>query len=136
MYCRIAPSGQRGAFCNFLDLREHSEKREHFAILLTLGSILQYFQPSLRYHLSLRPLFCLFLSGCFTQVFISFFCKPAGQQSNVQTSLHTFTRAFAANIHTMVAYNKPLDSDFVTCASCIFCNNFVSGMQGFYFSKS
>ena len=27
------------------------------------GSILQYFQPSLRYHLSLRSLFCLFLSG-------------------------------------------------------------------------
>ena len=26
------------------------------------GSILQYFQPSLSYHLSLRPLFCLFLS--------------------------------------------------------------------------
>ena len=26
-------------------------------------SILQYFQPSLSYHLSLRPLFCLFLCG-------------------------------------------------------------------------
>ena len=26
-------------------------------------SILQYFRPSLSYHLSLRPLFCLFLSG-------------------------------------------------------------------------
>ena len=26
-------------------------------------SILQYFQPSLSYHLSLRPLFCLFLSS-------------------------------------------------------------------------
>ena len=26
-------------------------------------SILQYFQPSLSYHLSLRPLFCLVLSG-------------------------------------------------------------------------
>ena len=31
-------------------------------------SILQYFQPSLSYHLSLRSLFCLFLSGPFTQV--------------------------------------------------------------------
>ena len=30
-------------------------------------SILQYFRPSLSYHLSLRSLFCLFLSGCFTQ---------------------------------------------------------------------
>ena len=29
------------------------------------GSILQYFQPLLSYHLSLRHLFCLFLSGTF-----------------------------------------------------------------------
>ena len=33
-------------------------------------SILQYFLPSLSYHLSLRSLFCLFLSGRFRQVFI------------------------------------------------------------------
>ena len=32
------------------------------------GSILQYFRPSLSYHLPLRPLFCLFLSGCLRQV--------------------------------------------------------------------
>ena len=31
------------------------------------GSILQYFQPSLSYHLSFRSLFCLFLSGHYTQ---------------------------------------------------------------------
>ena len=31
-------------------------------------SILQYFSPSLTYHLSLRSLFCLFLSGRFTLV--------------------------------------------------------------------
>ena len=36
----------------------------------TKGSILQYFRPSLRYHLSLRSLFCLFLSGRFTQVLL------------------------------------------------------------------
>ena len=37
--------------------------------LLTLeGSTLQYFLPSLSYHLSLRSLFPLFLSGHFTQV--------------------------------------------------------------------
>ena len=29
----------------------------------SIESILQYFRPSLSYHLSLRPLFCLFLSG-------------------------------------------------------------------------
>ena len=33
-------------------------------------SILQYFRPSLSYHLSLRPLFCLFLSGHFAQVLL------------------------------------------------------------------
>ena len=35
------------------------------------GSILQYFQPSLSYHLSVRSLFCLFLSGRFTLVLLS-----------------------------------------------------------------
>ena len=34
------------------------------------GSILQYFRPSLRNHLSLRYLFCLFLSGCLRQVLL------------------------------------------------------------------
>ena len=33
-------------------------------------SIPQYFQPSLSYHLSLRSMFCLFLSGRFTQVLL------------------------------------------------------------------
>ena len=36
------------------------------------GSILQYFRPSLSYHLSLRYLFCLFLSDRFTQVLLYF----------------------------------------------------------------
>ena len=34
------------------------------------GSILQYFRPSLRYHLSLTSLFCLFLSGRLRQVLL------------------------------------------------------------------
>ena len=34
------------------------------------GSILQYFRPSISYHLSLRSLFCLFLSCRFTQVLL------------------------------------------------------------------
>ena len=33
-------------------------------------SILQYFQPSLSYHLLLSPLFCLFLGGRFKQVLL------------------------------------------------------------------
>ena len=34
------------------------------------GSILQYFRPSLSYHLSLRSLVCLFLNGRLTQVLL------------------------------------------------------------------
>ena len=34
------------------------------------GSILQYFRPSVSYHLSLRSLFCLFLSGRLRQVLL------------------------------------------------------------------
>ena len=34
------------------------------------GSILQYFQPSLSYHLPVRPLFCLFLNGHLRQVLL------------------------------------------------------------------
>ena len=40
------------------------------------GSILQYFRPSLSYHLSFRSLFCLFLSGRFTQVLHVFDWQP------------------------------------------------------------
>ena len=35
----------------------------------SLWSILQYFRPSLSYHLSLRSLFCIFLSGRFLHRF-------------------------------------------------------------------
>ena len=54
------------------------------------GSILQYFQPSLCYHLSLRSLFCPFLSGRFTQVLLyksyaliwcSIFCTKSRQNN-------------------------------------------------------
>ena len=37
---------------------------------MQVKSILQYFRPSLSYHLSLRSLFCIFLSGHFTQVLL------------------------------------------------------------------
>ena len=37
--------------------------------------ILQYFRPSLSYHLSYRSLFCLFLSGHFTQVLLYMISK-------------------------------------------------------------
>ena len=35
-----------------------------------MGSILQYFRPPFSYRLSLRSLFCLYLSGRFTQVLL------------------------------------------------------------------
>ena len=38
-------------------------------------SILQYFRPSLSYHLSLRPLFCLFLVGRLRQVLLYVFAE-------------------------------------------------------------
>ena len=47
------------------------------------ASILQYFQPSLSYHLSLRSLFCLFLSGRFTQILL-----VAGKESVGDYNLH------------------------------------------------
>ena len=34
------------------------------------GSILQYFRPALNYHVALRPLFCLLLSGRLRQVLL------------------------------------------------------------------
>ena len=34
------------------------------------GSFLQYFRPALSYNLLLRSLFCLFLSGRFTQILL------------------------------------------------------------------
>ena len=41
---------------------------------------LQYFRPSVSYHLSLRSVFCLFLSGRFTQVFTEVFCRECLHQ--------------------------------------------------------
>ena len=52
-------------------------------------SILQYFRPSLSYHLSQRSLFCLFLSGHFTQVLLYLF---QGSYRNGKTEFHDFSR--------------------------------------------
>ena len=59
--------------CFFLNtvkpaLRGHSKRRPKIGFksdypFMQVKSILQYFQPSLSYHLSKRPLFCLFLNG-------------------------------------------------------------------------
>ena len=44
------------------------------------GSILQNFRPSLSYHFSLRSLFCLFLSGLYTQVLLNLLFHLASKQ--------------------------------------------------------
>ena len=36
----------------------------------SLGGILQHFRPAISYHVSLRPSFCLFLSGLLRQVLL------------------------------------------------------------------
>ena len=48
------------------------------------GSILQYFWPALSYHLSLRSLFCLFLSGRFTQGLLCA-CQKENNKATDQT---------------------------------------------------
>ena len=55
-------------------------------------SILQYIRPSLRYHLSLRPLFCIFLSGRFRQVLLYISiqqkCSHQPQESVLNNSIN------------------------------------------------
>ena len=53
----------------------HSQKDQKLVFkknyrLMQVKSILQYFQPSISYHFSLRSLFHLFLSGVFTQTLL------------------------------------------------------------------
>ena len=66
---------------------------------MLLERILQYFRPSLRYHLSLKPLFCLFLSGSLSlrqvllyvdvRLFGALACTKITIGNNVQAS-HSF----------------------------------------------
>ena len=48
------------------------------------GSTLQYFRPQLSYHLSLRYLFDLFLSGRFTQVLVFNATKISGSSDSTK----------------------------------------------------
>ena len=54
------------------------------------GSILQYFRPSLSYHVSLRPLFCLFLGGDLRQVSLYTLSIDHFKQSLSNLSLFSF----------------------------------------------
>ena len=64
------------------------------------GSILKYFQPSLSYHLSLRSLFCLLLSGSFTQVLL--YCLSLYGPRCQQTCLRGFEHQWPCLISTFV----------------------------------
>ena len=55
-------------------------------------SILQYFRPSLRYHLSLRSLFWLFLNGRFTQVLLYCNKKNLDTMSSLRTKLQNLNK--------------------------------------------
>ena len=72
--------------CNKTCLKRPLKKktRNWFSRLIALNagqkycSILHYFRPTLSYHLSLRPLFCLFLSGRLRQVLL-YLLETSGQ---------------------------------------------------------
>ena len=58
-------------------LSGHSKKKTNYRLMqvksiaeCSKGSILHYFRPSLSNHLLLRSLFCLFFSGCLSQVLL------------------------------------------------------------------
>ena len=53
------------------------------------GSILQYFRPSLCYHLSLKYLFCLFLSGRLRQVLLYKLPKNISRREEQMTKTMT-----------------------------------------------
>ena len=57
----------------------------------SLWSILQYFRPSLSYHLSLRSLFCLFLSRCLRRVLLYMFMCRFVISLSVQHSVYFLT---------------------------------------------
>ena len=65
------------------------------------GSILQYFQPALSYHMALRPLFCPFLSGRLRQVSLYVYFNEttyrAGLQSTTPPQLQCYTRRRRSN---------------------------------------
>ena len=53
----------------------------------SMGSILQYFRPSLSYHLSFRPLFCLFLSDRLRQVLLYGGREDSGKNYDIMSIL-------------------------------------------------
>ena len=65
----LSSHSERRPKINFQDRLSLNEGQKYCRMLL--GSILQYFCPSFSYHVSLRPLFCIFLSGRLRQVLLN-----------------------------------------------------------------
>ena len=84
-------------------------------------SILQYFQPKISYHLSIRPLFCLFLSGRLRQVLLYLIIMFTGPTTTVQTTatpgVDLSAQEPAPNVRVgAVCYDVPLfGSRIMTC---------------------
>ena len=70
-------------------------------------SILQYFQPSLSYRLSLRPLFCLFLSGRLSQVLL----YMLGPKSIPQTYNKLSSQIAETLLTTVLAFRRVLEQE-------------------------
>ena len=106
-------------------------------------SILQYFRPSLSYHLSLRPLFFLFLIGHFTQFYFSLYFLnhikvPSNQivEMSIMTIFCNIFLKFCEYIWlTFQVYHLPADNHMncqvqfdskpVTKFENALCNNFL-----------
>ena len=69
--------------------------------------ILQYFWPSLTYHLSLRPLLYLFLSGRFSQVLLLSIQLSHTQQKNTKPDAYTRPQKPLDHQHTMIESTTP-----------------------------
>ena len=76
---------------------------------------LQYFQPSLSYHLSLRSLFCLFLSGRFTV--LHFYTHNMCQIIFKSTTAGIFTYKYDYNIQQKFINSLYALGNFI----CFFC---------------
>ena len=90
------------------------------------GEHLQYFRPSLRYNLSLRSLFCLFLISCLRQVLL--YAKYREAMANSvkvfsDCSLRTAPRGCFScfNRFCMFSFDWPVQNEFLL--TFFWCNN-------------
>ena len=84
-------------------------------------SILQYFRPSLSFHLSLRSLFCLFLSGRFRQALL-FFLHSVAKEMLGGTGFYR-TQYPASYTHKSLGrtpqFTLPASTGTQTCLLCL-----------------